>query len=69
MLSQALKPTMLLVFLGVLIFFGVVSVVLNYHWKEYGIDSQRLSKVRRIYFGVSAILLVAITIFILPLFL
>lgn len=52
---------MLLVFLGALLIFGIISVILNYHWTQYGINKEKLVKIRRIYFGVSAILLLAIT--------
>ncbi len=61
--SRFLKPAMLFTFFAILLFFGIMSIVLNYHWAKYGINTKRLAQVRRIYFGVSAILLLAIASF------
>ena len=60
-LPRFVKPATLLIFLGVFLFFGIISVILNYHWTQYGIDTRRLAKIRRIYFGVSALFLLVIT--------
>ena len=47
----------IVIFGGVLVFFLVVSVILNYHWTKYGIHPRRLKIVKTVYFGVSAILI------------
>ncbi len=64
-ISNFLQPVILFTFLGVLLFFVIMSAILNFHWTQYGIDTAQLSKIRRVYFGVSGILLMAITIFML----
>ena len=63
-LSAYIEPAMFLAFLGALLFFGIISVVLNYHWTQYGINKERLSKIRGIYFGVSAVFILTMAGFI-----
>lgn len=63
--SAYIEPAMFLAFLGALLFFGIISIVLNYHWTRYGINKERLSKIRGIYFGVSAIFLLTMAGFML----
>ncbi len=59
-ISKFMPPAMLAVFLGTLIFFGIISVILNYHWTSYGINSKQLTRIRRVYFGVSALFVAAL---------
>lgn len=48
---------------AVTLFFAIVSVILNYHWTHYGVYPKELRRVRLIYFGVSAVLLVTMATF------
>ena len=43
-------------FLVLLIFFIVISIILNYHWTRYGIEEKNIQTVRMWYFGFSLIL-------------
>lgn len=43
----------LVIFLAV---FGVVSVMLNYHWTHYGVEAQKIKEAQWWYFGVSGLL-------------
>ncbi|MEK9179996.1 MAG: hypothetical protein AAB897_01110 [Patescibacteria group bacterium] len=53
-------PTIgLIVFAGALLFFAVISLILNYHWRKHGVGLAGLSRAKIFYFGVSGILLVA----------
>lgn len=45
--------TILIIILG----FAVVSSVLHYHWTRYGISEKSISKIKKIYFGVSSFLI------------
>jgi len=47
-----------------LLFFLILSWVLNYHWSRYGITSRELKLARRIYFGVSFALIIILVILI-----
>ena len=40
-------------FLVLLLFFAALSVVLNYHWKHYGITEKNIERTRLWYFGFS----------------
>jgi len=55
-----LKIIAIVVFLLLLIFFTIISIILNYHWSRYGIDKKRIKKVKIIYFGISFIFLTII---------
>lgn len=60
--AQFISPVAWIIFSVTILFFAVVSVVLNYHWVRYGIDEKSLTKVRFAYFGVSGVL-VAVLLF------
>ena len=53
------------IFACVFLFFTVISIILNYHWTKYGVHPRRLKLVKTIYFGVSAILLITMAMFLL----
>lgn len=39
------------------VFFAAITLIMNYHWKQYGITPKTLKRLRKIYFSVSGILL------------
>jgi hypothetical protein len=46
------------IFAGIgLAVFIILSIVLNYHWRRYGVSHQEISRLRRIYFSVAAVFL------------
>ncbi|OGY57791.1 MAG: hypothetical protein A3E61_00255 [Candidatus Colwellbacteria bacterium RIFCSPHIGHO2_12_FULL_43_12] len=51
-----------LAFLGLIIVFVVLTTVLNYHWNRYGIEPERVKKVKQIYFTVAITLLILTSI-------
>ncbi|MDO8530068.1 MAG: hypothetical protein Q7S10_01505 [bacterium] len=59
---QFLQPVSGVVLLVFLVIFTIVSVVLHYHWTNYGIGAEKINKVRFWYFGVSFILFFTMTI-------
>ncbi len=40
------------------IFFGIVTTVLSFHWKNYVITEYTLTRLRKIYFRVSFVLII-----------
>ena len=56
-----LGPVIWISFLAVAAFFGIISVILNYHWTRYGVRKERIRLIRQIYFGVSIALFAALT--------
>ncbi|MBZ1348854.1 MAG: hypothetical protein KY053_01300 [Candidatus Liptonbacteria bacterium] len=42
-----------LIFLIALIFWGVISAVLNHHWTRYGLNAKKIKIIQKIYFGLS----------------
>jgi hypothetical protein len=54
---------------GMLLVFALLSVVLNFHWKRYGIGAAGIRRLRLLYFGVAgvliAVMLVAAVLYIL----
>jgi len=49
------------IFVGVVsISFIIISIVLNFHWKNYGINIKDVSKLRRTYFSVAFVILAII---------
>jgi hypothetical protein len=52
-IDQALQALVPGTFLLVLLFGIIVSVILNYHWTRFEIDTQRIKKMRVLYFSVS----------------
>ena len=51
-----------LVFGGTFVFFLVISLILNYHWKKYGAGLKRIGRAKTIYFGVSGILIITMLV-------
>ena len=45
-----------------LLFFTVITLIFNYHWKQYGISQKTLKRLRKIYFSVSGVLLILATV-------
>ncbi len=64
-ISRFVEPAMFVALLVILFFFGVISFTLNYHWTRYGIDTKKLAQIRRIYFGISTILFLAMITFLI----
>ena len=58
-----IKPLGWIIFGGILVFFIIISIILNYHWTKYGVHPRRLKFVKAIYFGVSAISLITMGVF------
>jgi len=55
-LTEVLGPLMLLI-LGVLFVIAILgTVVLNYHWKKYGVREASIKRVRGIYLSISCAL-------------
>ena len=44
-------------FVLLVIFFGAVTVILNFHWKQYGVTAVSLKKLKIVYFTVSFLIL------------
>ena len=63
--SRFIHPAMLLAFLGALLTFGIISIVLNYHWTQYIINKKKLTQIQQVYFGISALLFLIIGTFLL----
>jgi len=55
-LNKVLTAIALVSFILFGVFFSVVSAVLNYHWKKYGIEGERIKKVKRLYFGFALLM-------------
>lgn len=49
-------------FLVLSIFFIVMTMILNFHWKQYGITVISLKKLRKIYIGVSLFIFLIIIV-------
>lgn len=43
-------------FISILILFVVISVIVDHHWKSYGVRKQQIRLFRIIYYGVGATL-------------
>lgn len=56
-LNQYLAIGALVTFLILLFAFIILSIILEHHWKLYGIMAENIKKVRLWYFGISSILL------------
>ena len=59
---QFLQPVSGVILLVLLVIFTIVSVVLHYHWTNYGISAEKINTVRFWYFGVAFILFFTIII-------
>jgi len=55
-LDKFIVPAVWIVFAGMCVFFIVISLILNYHWTRYGVSAARLTRIRVVYFSVSAVL-------------
>ncbi|MEK7195171.1 MAG: hypothetical protein AAB655_00580 [Patescibacteria group bacterium] len=42
---------------ALLAFFVIATIILNYHWKKYEVDTMRVRATRYVYFTVSAVLI------------
>jgi hypothetical protein len=62
-INQLLPAAIAAVFALVVVVFIVMSIVLDYHWTEYGVQRERLKKIRTVYFSVSALIFVIIITF------
>lgn len=60
--KSTLKAIIPVFFLISIIAFIVISVVLNYHWTRYGITKDGVKKLRKVYYGVSSLILFIMTI-------
>jgi len=56
-IGSVLLPAMWTALGGALVFFILITIILNYHWTRYGVDPEQLKRIRIIYFGVSILLL------------
>lgn len=61
-ISRLFPAIGLIVFAGVLVFFLVVSLILNYHWRKHGVGLRGLKTAKIVYFGISGVLFVAMAI-------
>ena len=64
-ISKLFPAIGLVVFAGVLLFFAIISLILNYHWRKHGVGLGGLKTARVIYFAVSGILFAAMVILLL----
>ncbi|MBT9169087.1 MAG: hypothetical protein DDT19_02439 [Syntrophomonadaceae bacterium] len=53
--NQIINVVVVLTLIAVVVSFIIISVVLNYHWSRYGISADKIKRVKRIYFGISAV--------------
>lgn len=67
--DRLLALGMAVVFIGLTLFFTVVSAILNYHWVRYEVSNARIMKMRLVYYGVSISLFLVMTLFIVALLL
>ena len=42
------------------LFFGIITALLNFHWKHYGITENTLRRLKKIYFRTSLTLIIII---------
>ena len=62
-LTDFIPPVLLwIIFLVIILIFIVVSVALTYHWKNYNVDSKVVKRIKKVYFGVSGIFLLAMLV-------
>lgn len=62
-LTDFIPPVLLwIVFLVIILIFIVVSVALTYHWKNYNVDSKVVRRIKRVYFWVSGVFLLAMLV-------
>ena len=59
-LTDFVPPILLwIVFLLIILVFIVVSAALTYHWKNYNVDSKVVGRIKKVYFWVSGVFLLA----------
>ena len=62
-LTDFIPPVLLwIVFLVIILIFIVVSAALTYHWKNYNVDSKVVRQIKRVYFWVSGVFLLAMLV-------
>ena len=62
-LTDFIPPVLLwMVFLVIILIFIVVSAALTYHWKNYNVDSKVVRQIKRVYFWVSGVFLLAMLV-------
>ncbi len=62
-LTDFIPPILLwLVFLVIILIFIVVSAALTYHWKNYNVDSKVVVRIKKVYFWVSGVFLLAMLV-------
>lgn len=62
-LTDFIPPVLLwIIFLVIILIFIVVSVALTYHWKNYNVDSKVVKRIKKVYFGVSGVFLLAMLV-------
>jgi len=62
-LIEFVPPVILwVVYAVVILIFTVVSVAITYHWKNYNVDSKMVSRIKKVYFLVSGVFLLAMLI-------
>ena len=44
------------------LFFGIITTILSFHWKNYGITEKTLKQLRKIYFSVSFVFIIMIIV-------
>lgn len=62
--NQTIANIVLVATGAVLLVFAVLSVVLNFHWKRYGIGSVGIRRLRILYFSVAGALITVMLIFV-----
>lgn len=50
-----------IIYAAFIVFFIIISVILNYHWGRYGIHPEKLKKIKAVYFGLAAVVFIIIT--------
>ncbi len=52
-----IKLIALICFGLVMLFFFVMTAILRYHWRKYGVDEAKITSIRRVYTAVSVTLI------------
>lgn len=53
---NVLRAVIPIVFLGALLFFVILSALLNYHWTRFEITAERARRIKKLFFSVAGIL-------------
>jgi len=62
LLGQFFSISGYIIYFVLLLAFIILSMVLNYHWTNYGIEQKKIADVRLWYFSISGFLIVIMTI-------